>query len=228
MRFHAEKCKVLCINHFHYNLFSELPFFLYPYQINDVLLDYCTEEKDLGIIITNKFHFTNHHHEILSKAINQFNLLRRTCHFVKNSQKRRTLYLALVRSLLDHGSQVWSPNINTLNQFENFQKSSVKWILKEQFTHYNEVDYLEKLSSLNILPLEYKFILSDLLLFHKLVYEQIPVRIPKEITNLSKRTSSNADVSQKYQVSCDLQVRKNVLCNSYFVRVFTSLESSTR
>ena len=126
MRFHAEKCRVLSINHFHYNLFSELPFFLYPYQINDVLLDYRTEEKDLGIIITNKFHFTNHHHDILSKAINQFNLLRRTCHFVKNIQKRRTLYLALVRSLLDHGSQVWSPNINALNQFENFQKSCVK------------------------------------------------------------------------------------------------------
>ena len=219
MRFHAEKCKVLSINHFHYNLFSKLPFFLYPYQINDVLLDYCTEEKDLGIIITDKFHFTNHHHEILSKAINQFNLLRRTCHFVKNSHKRRTPYLVLVRSLLDHGSQVWCPNINALNHFENFQKSCVKWIVKEQFTHYNEVDYLEKLSSLNILPLEYKFILSDLLLFHKLVYEQIPVRNPKEITNLSKRTRSNANVSHKYQVCCDLQVRKNVQCNSYFVRV---------
>ena len=61
MHFHAEKCKVLSINHFHYNLFTELPFFLYSYQINDVLLDYCKEEKDLGIIITNKFHFTNHH-----------------------------------------------------------------------------------------------------------------------------------------------------------------------
>ena len=120
---------------------------------------------------------------------------------------------------MDHGSQVWSPNINALNQFENFQKSCVKWILKEQFTHYNEDDYLEKLSSLNILPLEYKLILSDLLLFHKLVYEEIPVRIPKEITNLSKRTRSNANVSHKYQVSYDLQVRKNVLCNSYFVRV---------
>ena len=174
MRFHAEKCKVLSIIHFHYNLFSELPFFLYPYQINDVLLDYCTEEKDLGIVITNKFHFTNHHQEILSKAINQFNLLRRTCHFVKNSHKRRTLYLALVRSLFDHGSQVWSPKINALNQFENFQKSCVKWILKEQFTYNNEVEYLEKLSSLNILPLEYKFILSDLLLFHKLAYEHNP------------------------------------------------------
>ena len=106
MRFHAKKCKVLSINHFHYNLFSELPFFLFPYQIDNVSLDYCTEEKDLGIIITSKFNFSNHQQVVLSNAINQFNLLRRTCHFVKNSHKRRTLYLTLVRSLLEHGSQI--------------------------------------------------------------------------------------------------------------------------
>ena len=103
MRFHTKKCKVLSINHFHYNLLSGPPFFLFPYQIDNVLIDYCTEEKDLGIIITNKFYFSNHQQVVPSKAINQFNLLRRTCHFVKNSHKRRTLYLTLVRSLLEHG-----------------------------------------------------------------------------------------------------------------------------
>ena len=117
MHFHAKKYKVLSISYFNYNLFSELPFFLFPYEIDNVLIDYCTKEKDLGIIITNKFHFSNHQQEVLSKAINQFNLLRRTCHFVKNSRKRRTLYLTLVRSLLEHGSQIWSPNISTLNKF---------------------------------------------------------------------------------------------------------------
>ena len=218
MRFHAKKCKVLSINHFHYNLFSELPFFLFPYQIDNVLPDYCTEEKDLGIIITNKFHFSNHQQVVLSKAINQFNLLRRTCHFVKNSHKRRTLYLTLVRSLLEHGSQIWSPNISALIKFENFQKSCVKWILKEQFTSYNEAEYLEKFISLNILPMEYKFIMSDLLLFHKFIYELIPVSIPEEIIPLSVRTRSHANTSHKYQVKCDVQVKKNVLCSSYFIR----------
>ena len=133
MRFHAKKCNVLSINHFHYNLFSELPFFLFPYQIDNALLDYCTEEKDLGIIITNKFNFSNHQQVVLSKPINQFNLLRRTCHFVNNSHKRRTLYLILVRSLLEHGSLIWSPSISAPIKFENFQKLCLKWISKEQF-----------------------------------------------------------------------------------------------
>ena len=77
-RFNTKKCIVLTINYFNKNLFSELPFFPFPYRINTTLLNYSNEEKDLGIIVTNKFSFTNHHNEILSKATKQFNLLRRT------------------------------------------------------------------------------------------------------------------------------------------------------
>ena len=165
MRFNIKKCKVLSINHFNKNLFSELPFFLFPYHINGTLLDYANEEKDLGIIITNKFSFTTHQNEILSKAIKQFNLLRRTCHFVNNPQKRRTLYLTLVRCLFEHDSQIWSPiGTSAITSFENFQKSCIKWIVHEQYIPYQKTDYLKKLSKLNILPLEYKFTLKDLLM----------------------------------------------------------------
>ena len=69
MRFHTKKCKVLSINHFNKNLFSELPFYLYPYHINDILLDYCDKEMDLGIVTTKRFNFNNHRSEILSKAV---------------------------------------------------------------------------------------------------------------------------------------------------------------
>ena len=131
---------------------------------------------DLGIVTTKRFSFNNHRSEILSKAFTKFNLLRRTCHFVRNAQKRRTLYLTLIRSLFEHGSQVWSRvNISTIISFENFQKSCIKWILWEQFLPYHEIDYLKRLTSLNILPLESKFIYSDLLLFHKVIHELIPI-----------------------------------------------------
>ena len=67
--------------------------------------------------------------------------------------------------------------------------------------------------------MEYKFIVSDLLLFHKFIYELIPVSVPEEIIPLSVRTRSHANTSHKYQVKCDVQVKKNVLCSSYFIRV---------
>ena len=35
---------------------------------------------------------------------------------------------------------------------------------------------------------------------------------------ISVRTRSHANTSHKYQVKCDVQVKMNVLCNSYFIR----------
>ena len=173
---------------------------------------------DLGIVATKRFSFNNHHSEILSKAVTKFNQLRRTCHFVRNPQKRRTLYLTLIRSLLEHGSQVWSPvNTSTIISFENFQKSCIKWILREQFLSYHEIDYL-KLTSLNILPLESKFIYSGLLLFHKIIHELIPITIPDEITTLSARTRSTIQSSHKYQIKGGSSINKMVLSNSFFMR----------
>ena len=56
--------------------------------------------------------------------------------------------------------------------------------------------------------MEHKFIMSDLLLFHKFIYELIPVSVPEEIIPLSVRTRSHANISHKYQVKCDVQVTK--------------------
>ena len=96
MKFHPDRCKILSINNFNKNLFQELPFYYYPYQLNATILDYSIEEKHLGILVTPKFGFKSHQNYILNKAITQFNLLRRTCHFVNCSKKRRTLYMTLV------------------------------------------------------------------------------------------------------------------------------------
>ena len=52
MKFHPDKCKILSIINFNKNLFQELPFYYYPYQLYDTILDYSTEEKDLGILTT--------------------------------------------------------------------------------------------------------------------------------------------------------------------------------
>ena len=222
MRFNTKKCKVLSINHFNKNLLSELPFFLFPYRINTTLLDYSNEEKDLGIIVTNKFSFTNHHNEILSKATKQFNLLRRTCHFVNNTQKRRTLYLTLVRGLFEHGSQIWSPvGTSAIISFENFQKCCIKWIVHEQFIPYREADYLKKLTTLNILPIEYKFILSDLLLFHESIFELVPVIFPHEIVPSTTRTRSSTQLSSRYQVRGSINIKKKVLSNSFYIRAMS-------
>ena len=136
MKFHPEKCKILSINNFNYNLLQELLFYLYPYELNGTVLDYTNEEKDLGVLTTSKFTCKAHQDYVIKKATTQFNLLRRTCHFVKNIKKRRTLYLTLIRSLFNHCSHVWKPVGPATVHFEALQKRCVKWILRKLSSVY--------------------------------------------------------------------------------------------
>ena len=105
--------------------------------------------------------------------------MRRTCHFVKNPKKRRTLYLTLIRSLFEHCSVVWTPTTQkSILAFESLQKRCVKWVLNEQFQSYKPAEYILKLKQLDILPLQDKFALTNLKIVHKIVHNLIPINLP--------------------------------------------------
>ena len=71
-------------------------------RIKDSVMDYCSTEKDLGVIITPKITWDSHQNSIISKASRQLGLLKRTCHFIKNQSQKRALYITLVRSPFEH------------------------------------------------------------------------------------------------------------------------------
>ena len=76
-------------------------------------------------------------------------MLKRTCHFVTNTNRRRVLYIALVRSQFEHFSPIWRPCGNTMiNKFEKFQKKCIKWILSEQELSYSHLDNLSFVSNI--------------------------------------------------------------------------------
>ena len=57
-------------------------------------------------------------------------------------------------------------------KLEKIKRRGVKWILGELDFHYkyNDLEYLSKLKALDLLSLECKFRLTDLILFHDIVY----------------------------------------------------------
>ena len=55
-------------------------------------------EKDLGVIVRSNFSFNQQCENVISKANQKYGLLRRTCHFVDDFNRKRNLYLALVRA----------------------------------------------------------------------------------------------------------------------------------
>ena len=111
--------------------------------------------------------------------------------------------------------------------FEAFQKRCVKWIHKESFTHYNGREYIDKLKSIEILPMKYYyyFLRNDLLLFFKIIHEIVPIAMPPEITKFNPRTRSNSNSNTnnlyKYQLHENVMNTKRFISNSFFVRSMT-------
>ena len=148
MKFHPDKCKVLTITLRHQR-FNILPFDRFSYELGSCILDYVNEEKDLGVIVTNKLNWDIQQATIITIANKQLVLLMRTCHFVKNYNQKRSLYMALIRSLFEHCGEIWAPNTITADQnFEPIQIKAIKWILNERHKKYSKTEYIKKLYKL--------------------------------------------------------------------------------
>ncbi len=84
-----------------------------------------------------------------------------------------------------------------IEKFENFQKKCIKWILsEEEFCYESYAIYVRKCQQIKLLPLAQRFILNDLIWFHKAVYSIIPLDIPYYLTlykGYSRLRSSHLD-----------------------------------
>ena len=183
MKFHPEKCKVLTVSNNETPVFiDEFPFTTTFYTIGQDIIDYNDSQKDLGIHMNAKLDWSEHQAFILNKAHQMLGLTKRTCHFTTDLRRRRSLYLTLVRSNFEHCSFIWGPCYNTdIVKFESLQKKAIKWINKEDFSHYGDEKYLLKCRELDILPLDLHFKINDLLFFHKFINNIILVSHPEYI-----------------------------------------------
>ena len=160
-----------------------LPFVSYHYYLAEHMLEFADSEKDLGVYINELFNFNEHCDSIISKANQQYGLLKRTCYFVNDTNRRRVLYLTLARSQFNHCSTIWRPtefsNKTLVEKFETFQKKCIKWILcEEELSYHSHSTYTRKCRQANILPLIYMFNCNDMVIFHQIVYKLIPLSMP--------------------------------------------------
>ena len=225
MKFHPAKCKVLAVTN--KRLTYELPFYEYFYSLNGVLLDYVESEKDLGVIVNGTLNWKAHCEALASRANQRLGFVRRTCHFILSSEQRRILYLSLVRSIFEHCSPVWAPQTSgALNAIDLVQRRAVKWILKEPYTSYSDDEFLLKQRGLDLLPIKSKFVFTDLVLFHKIIYGCVNIKLPnyvvkwepKDVTRCTRSTKCISDGSDKLKFRCTVRPRIKAFENSFFVR----------
>ncbi len=219
MSFHPQKSKVLSVCYKPPPFLGILPYLEYYYYLGGSMLDFVDWEKDLGVDVTNNFLFNIQCSRILAKASQQFGLTKRTCSFVKDLKRKRTLYLTLVRSQFEHCSQIWRPTSKTnIAKFESFQKSCLKWILSEEHVSYQSHDtYLKKCKLVNILPMALKFDLNDLIFFHKVLHELVPVRLPDYLHLFDGNTILRSTHLDDLSYVSNLEFKMNY--KPYFYRV---------
>ncbi|KAL5270218.1 hypothetical protein ACHWQZ_G001079 [Mnemiopsis leidyi] len=206
MVFHPNKCKALSISKFR-NEFDMFPFNVFIYEINGTCIDYVNSQRDLGVELNNNLNWGSHHSLLVLQASSRLGLLRRTCHFNADVRQKRAFYLAIVRSLFEHCSPVWSPQyVSHLSKFENVQRRAVKWINGVPFCSYSDEKYAEELRKLKILPMKLKFLSNDLILFYKIVNQMVPIKLPSCIvimrpTEGSRLTRQSAAVLDETDVT---------------------------
>ncbi|MCP4491633.1 MAG: hypothetical protein GY820_30650, partial [Gammaproteobacteria bacterium] len=186
MKFHPDKCKVLSVsnNTIESSIWSIcLPFQLFVYTLNGTDLDFVKSEKDLGVFVTTNLSWEDNILALCTKARSRLGLMKRTLRFIKDARQKRAFYLALIRSIFEHCSIVWRPTTVALNdRVESIQRKAVKWILGEQDHHYNDFEYLSRLKNLDLMPMEYKFRYTDLVLFHNIYNGQSVIKLPDYLT----------------------------------------------
>ena len=123
MSFHPDKCKVVSTYDFRPEFIKIIPFPKLPYMINNNDIDLSVCEKDLGALVNEKFRWEDHHSKVLNKAHQMLGFTKRTCHFISDTRKRRSLYLSLVRSNFEHASIIWRPILKQqLMNLNNYRK----------------------------------------------------------------------------------------------------------
>lgn len=189
MKFHPQKCKVLTVESSYrseYSIWNILPFTVFVYYMNGNELEFAQNEKDLGVVVNGRLSWDEHLLALLLKVSSRLGLMKRTLHFVNDIKQKRVFYLVLVRSLFEHCCEIWRPTtVLMLSKVEVLQRRAVKWILGEQDHHYNDYEYLKRLKDLDILPMEYKFVYTDLVQFFKIYHGMSVVKLPSYLVNVS-------------------------------------------
>ena len=228
MNFHPNKCKVLNVSLKNNSIFDcALPYSQFFYSLDRNILDFTESEKDLGLLVSTKLNWTEHCTKLYNKASMMLGLTKRTAHFVINQKQRRVLYLTLVRSQFEHCTVVWRPSLKTsTDKLESLQKRAIKWIMSEELCSYSPEIYFQRCKSLDILPLEFRFILKDILFLYQVINNISPVKLPLYLTFFRGSSLRNSHLDNLSLVSSILpnssihSSYSTIFSKSFFLRSY--------
>lgn len=141
------------------------------YNIDGHVLHRSYVAKDLGILFDDKLTFRAHYQYIISKANQLLGFVLRSTKGFKKPRSILHLFNALVRSNLENGSPIWSPNykVHSLN-IERIQRKCLKLIIYRIQPGRSSLSYEERLSRFHVQSLEVRRIYFDLIYLYKIIH----------------------------------------------------------
>jgi hypothetical protein len=104
---------------------------LFEYEIDGVTLDRVNRMSDLGILFDEKMIFSSHIECIVTKAFSRIGFMKRICRQFDDPYCLKSIYCALIRSVLEYGSTVWSPGYAVhADRIESIQKKFLLYALR--------------------------------------------------------------------------------------------------
>ena len=163
------------------------------YSIDNNIVSSKSSHRDPGIIFSTNLSWSAHYESIISKAYRSFGLLRRVFSNIHSIKAKKDLYISIVRSNLLYCSPLWRPYL-------------IKDILN--------LERIQRLIKLNLLPLMYIYELLDILFFIK------SYKSPINSFNIFQYvTFNNSFTRSRDKKLIHIASNNLVNSNSYFCRI---------
>jgi len=193
MLFNIEKCKVLHIG-------SDNQHF--SYHMDGCELEKCTEEKDLGVIITNDMKSSRQCLQAYNRASRILGMIRRTISY-KNKDIMLNLYKTLVRPHLEFCTPVWSPHYKK----DKILLERVQRRFTRMIPELKNMEYESRLNKLGLWSLEERRNRADLIEVFKM-YAGLSILKFDSLFEVSNNSHTRGHSLKLAKHRCRLDLRK--------------------
>jgi hypothetical protein len=135
------------------------------YYINNVQLIAVTDEKDLGVIVSQDLKWEKHINGIVAKASAKLYCVQKAFLMPLNQALFLTIYKTYIRPILEYASSIWSPHYNKdIVILEKIQRRATRSV-----AGIRNLPYPERLHVLGLCPLRDRRISLDLINVYKIL-----------------------------------------------------------
>ncbi len=210
LHYHPSKCQIISMTRRTKHAIN------FDYKMNGVVLNRTSCIKDLGIDITYNLVWDHHINRVVSKCNKKLGMIKRAIGFHAPVSVSKALFSALVRGDVEYGSPLWSgTSKHNVIRLEGVQRRASNFIL-----HYPGLDYKERLTQLNLLPLATRREINDLTFFFRCKYGLYDIDLSKFVVfncDIQGRPSTRSSADHLLLVRQRCKTESHM--NSFFHRI---------